>query len=115
MLSVPPNRFAASLVSRNGARAVSTRRFSDRAVQSGDMHVQRDSAASDAPAPLLSPRETQVLSLVAQGHPNKQIGWRLGLSEETVKSNIKSILRKLDVRDRTHAVAKAAVLGLIDI
>lgn len=63
----------------------------------------------------LSPRETEVLTLVAQGHSNKQIGWRLGLSEETVKSNIKNILRKLDVRDRTHAVARAATFGLIDL
>ena len=63
----------------------------------------------------LSQREIEVLQLAASGHANKRIAYSLGLSEETVKSHMKSILLKLRVKDRTHAVAVAAKRGIIEL
>ena len=51
----------------------------------------------------LSPRETEVLRLVAQGLANKQIGRRLGISERTVKAHLGRVFRQLGVADRTSA------------
>ena len=56
---------------------------------------------------LLSQRETQVLRLVAQGLRNRDIAERLFISEVTVKAHMRSIMRKLGARSRTHAVALA--------
>lgn len=61
----------------------------------------------------LSPRELEVLSLVADGKPNKQIGHSLSISEQTIKNHLTSILRKLNANDRTHAVVLAMRYGLI--
>jgi DNA-binding NarL/FixJ family response regulator len=55
----------------------------------------------------LSPRELAILRLVAGGYSNKEIGKALGISDGTVKNHLSDILRKLDARDRTHAVLKA--------
>ena len=52
-----------------------------------------------------TPRETEVLQLVADGLPNREIGQRLFLSEETVKSHVRHLLVKLPARNRAHAVA----------
>ena len=62
----------------------------------------------------LTDRELAVLRLVADGHPNKQIGWQLDLSTDTIKAHLKSIFAKLGVDDRTHAVTVAARRGYID-
>jgi DNA-binding NarL/FixJ family response regulator len=56
----------------------------------------------------LTPREVQVLTLVASGNSNKLIAAQLQINEETAKTHMKSILAKLDANDRTHAV----ILGL---
>jgi DNA-binding NarL/FixJ family response regulator len=56
----------------------------------------------------LTPREIQVLSLVAAGNSNKLIARKLQINEETTKTHMKSILTKLDANGRTHAV----ILGL---
>ena len=61
----------------------------------------------------LSSRETQVLELVAGGHSNKQIAEYLEITDQTVKNHITSILRKLNVNDRTHAVTIALRKGWI--
>lgn len=66
-----------------------------------------------ASAPLLSPRETDVLRLVAQGLSNRAIGERLFLGEATVKTHLLHAFTKLEVRDRTRAVTRAMELGLI--
>lgn len=54
-----------------------------------------------------------MLALVAQGHANKMIAGELFVSEETVKSRMRSILSKLDARDRTHAVMLAIQRGFL--
>ena len=61
----------------------------------------------------LSPREKEILKLVAQGHSNKEIGDQLFISQTTVKAHLGSILDKLHVRNRAEAVAKATAKGLV--
>lgn len=63
--------------------------------------------------PTLSPRETQVLGLVAQGQSNPVIAKTLFLSEATVKTHLLHVFEKLDVNDRTRAVTRAMELGLL--
>ncbi|MDY6892830.1 MAG: response regulator transcription factor [Chloroflexota bacterium] len=63
----------------------------------------------------LSPRETEILKHVAEGYSNKQIGHTLGISEQTIKNHVTTILGKLDANDRTHAVVLALRQGWIDI
>lgn len=65
--------------------------------------------------PLLTPRESQVLRLMADGLRNKEIAGRLGISEQTVMSHIKAIFEKLGVNDRTKAVMVALHRGIIDM
>jgi DNA-binding NarL/FixJ family response regulator len=60
-------------------------------------------AGSSRPEDAMSPRELEVLRLVAQGLANKQIGRRLGISERTVKAHLGRVFRQLGVADRTSA------------
>ncbi len=69
--------------------------------------------ASAAPAQSLSPREIEVIAMLAEGLGNKVIGARLGISEHTVKSHVASIFAKLGVSTRAEAAVSAARLGLI--
>jgi DNA-binding NarL/FixJ family response regulator len=52
-------------------------------------------------------RETEVISYVSQGYSNKEIAAELGISQETVKTHVSSIMTKLDAKDRTEAAVKA--------
>mgnify|MGYP000483235276 CR=1 FL=1 len=61
----------------------------------------------------LSPKELEVLRLVAGGYSNREISTAIHKSEGTVKNQVSSILEKLGVRDRTQAVLKAINLGLL--
>jgi two-component system NarL family response regulator len=63
----------------------------------------------------LSPREVNVLKLIAAGLSNKEIGDRLGVSDATAKKHVTGLLAKLNVRDRTHAVTLALERGIIDL
>lgn len=63
--------------------------------------------------PVLTPRETEVLRLVAEGLTNRQIGERLHLGEATVKTHLLRTFDKLDVSDRTRAVTLAMERGLL--
>jgi DNA-binding NarL/FixJ family response regulator len=61
----------------------------------------------------LSPREAEVLAMIAEGHSNKAIAYRLGISEHTVKFHVNSIMTKLNAGSRTEAVTLAIRQGLI--
>ena len=63
---------------------------------------------------ILSPRQIDVLRLIAQGKSNKQIAFELGLTEGTVKLHVTAILKILNVYNRTGAVAAANQLGLLN-
>jgi two-component system, NarL family, response regulator len=89
-----------------------------RAVHAGQKRVSSEIAAEiaeHATDDALTPREADVLRLVARGNANKAIAARLSLTEETIKSHIRSILAKLGANDRTHAVAIALKRGIIDL
>ena len=64
------------------------------------------------PAVTLSPRETEVLTLVALGDSNPTIAGKLFLSEATVKTHLIHVFEKLEVKDRTRAVTRAMELGI---
>ncbi len=69
---------------------------------------------ADAPvAQPLTPREVEVLRLMAAGYPNREIAQALHLAEGTVKNHVSNVLLKLGVRDRTRAVLRALELGLV--
>ncbi|MBN2304966.1 MAG: response regulator transcription factor [Anaerolineae bacterium] len=61
----------------------------------------------------LSPREMEILQFVTQGKSNKEIAVSLGISHQTVKNHMTSILKKLDVRDRTQAAVYALKRGWV--
>ena len=63
----------------------------------------------------LSPREVDVLRLIAGGNANKAIASQLSITEETVKGHVKNILSKLAANDRTHAVTIGLKRGIIDL
>jgi len=63
---------------------------------------------------LLTPREQEVLRLIARGRPNKVIARDLGLSEKTVKTHVSNILGKLGLTDRTQAAVYAVREGLVE-
>jgi DNA-binding NarL/FixJ family response regulator len=101
------------------------------AVQAADLEVDaiviasergsRDALAAtntDAFGPVaepLTPRETQVLELLAEGLPNKAIAARLQISDQTVKFHVAAICGKLDATNRTDAVRRAVRRGLITL
>lgn len=89
-----------------------------RSVHAGRRHLQAEVAtdiALHAVDETLTPREIEVLRLIAAGNANKEIARRLQLTEDTIKTHIKSIFAKLYVNDRTHAVTRAAQRGIIDL
>jgi DNA-binding NarL/FixJ family response regulator len=65
------------------------------------------------PSQALTPREIEVIAMLAEGLGNKVIAGRLGISDHTVKSHVASIFAKLDVSTRAEAAVSAARLGLI--
>ncbi len=62
----------------------------------------------------LTAREIGILRLMAAGHTNREIAIRISIGEETVRTHVKHILRKLDASSRTHAVNTAIRAGLLD-
>ena len=89
-----------------------------RKVHRGDKAIPPDVAAAiaghltDEP---LTPREIEVLTVVATGARNKEIATTLGISEDTVKMHVKSIITKLGAEDRTGAVTTAIKRGVIHL
>ncbi len=75
----------------------------------------RSSGAAAAAQQSLTPCEIEVLQMLAEGLGNKEIAWRLGISEHTVKFHVNSIFTKLDASSRTEAVTIGIRQGLIMI
>jgi DNA-binding NarL/FixJ family response regulator len=89
-----------------------------RAVHAGQKRLSSEVAAEiaeHATDNALTPREIDVLRLIAAGNANKEIGAQLSLTEVTVKSHVKNILAKLGASDRTHAVTIGLRRGIIDL
>jgi DNA-binding NarL/FixJ family response regulator len=87
------------------------------------VHAGRRSLSSEASFQIaqhvsdetLTPAEVAVLRLIAQGNANKQIADQLGVTEDTIKGRVKSILSKLDANDRTHAAMIGLKRGIIEL
>jgi DNA-binding NarL/FixJ family response regulator len=75
--------------------------------------LPRSERPAEAPAEALTPRELEVLQLLAEGLPNKTIARQLSISEHTVKFHLNAIMSKLGAQSRTEAVVRATRLGLI--
>jgi DNA-binding NarL/FixJ family response regulator len=89
-----------------------------RAVHAGQKRLSPEFAAEvaeHATEDALTPREADVLRLVARGNANKEIAIKLSLTEETVKSHVRNIMGKLGASDRTHAVTIGLKRGIIEL
>lgn len=75
--------------------------------------VRAGAAEADDAGPSLSPRELEVLQLVAAGRSNPEIARELFIGEATVKTHLLHVFEKLEVNDRTRAVTRAMELGLL--
>ena len=98
-------------------------RYMDHSRRFDSVAAKRQNAGSGEVIPFSAPlrefgqeptmREIEVLQLIADGLVNREIGVRLFLSEETVKSHVRHLLAKLQARSRAHAVAVGFRRGLI--
>jgi PAS domain S-box-containing protein len=80
-----------------------------------DMRPMRcDKTDIDATAPALTPREREVVALVAMGRRRREIADELFISDSTVKTHLRNAMRKLDVRSQAQLVAVALAMGLIE-
>ncbi|MGA8875317.1 MAG: response regulator transcription factor [Candidatus Korobacteraceae bacterium] len=89
-----------------------------RAVHAGRKALSPEASyeiAEHATDDALTPAEISVLRLIAAGNANKQIADQLSITEETVKSRVKSILSKLGANDRTHAAMIGLKRGIIEL
>jgi ATP/maltotriose-dependent transcriptional regulator MalT len=109
---------------RGAAEALRTRLASDPNIELVDRIEQAEAVLSLPPEPArdyaaavesLTAREHDVLMLVADGLPNREIAARLAISDHTVKFHLASIFGKLGVSSRTEAVQRGLRLGVIDI
>jgi len=105
------NEFLHLLQGLEQGEAAMTRRMAARLMKEVADSAQRPEPA----APPLTPRELELLQLVAAGLSNKAIGQRLSISENTVKYHMKHVLQKLGAQNRTEAVSIAMRAGLIEL
>ena len=104
------DRLAALLGGVAGVCLVGPAQAADVAITARDRHRAAEQSDAD-----LTPRERDVLILMAEGVSNKIIARRLGISVHTAKFHVASILDKLDATGRTDAVAHAARRGVIEL
>jgi DNA-binding NarL/FixJ family response regulator len=104
------DRLAALLGGVAGLRLVGPDQAADAMIVARDQRHASEPSESD-----LTPRERDVLTLMAEGVSNKVIAERLGISVHTAKFHVASILDKLDATGRTDAVAHAARRGVIEL
>lgn len=108
-VAVDPETLAAALVaSARGLAAIPRQELALLLPQE-----ERIDPAVNAPTESLTPRELEVLQLMARGMTNRQIARRLAISEHTVKFHAGAVLGKLNARSRTEAVARAISVGWI--
>lgn len=128
VLALVPDEQSATAAWRLGVRAIMTREFDESrlvaamaAVAQGlviispslvSALVQR-SWTSETPLVDLTPREMEVLALMAEGMTNRAIARQLAISDHTVKFHVNAILTKLDAQSRTDAVVRATRLGIL--
>ena len=94
---------------------VFTRRELDNWLESQMEGARRSYSEPGSPFHPLSDREMEVLSCVVRGMSNKEIAGLLGISHQTVKNHVTSILRKFGVEDRTQAVVYALKRGWVNL
>jgi DNA-binding CsgD family transcriptional regulator len=103
------DRLAALLASVPGLQLVAT-------TESAEVVIVLPESSSQADGDLkLTPRELEVLALLAEGASNKTIAQRLGISVHTAKFHVGAVIDKLDAIGRTDAVAQAARLHIINL
>lgn len=95
------------------ARLIRLQRHTENATAALQAARRADGDRREDIADALTPREYDVLRLVATGRTNGEIGARLGLSNNTVKSYLRAVMQKLQARNRAQAVANARRHGLL--
>jgi DNA-binding CsgD family transcriptional regulator len=108
-------RLIAALHEAPGVRLARPGEPADAALVATDGVGRPRPAADGADQQALTPRELEVLALMAEGASNKAIGKRLGISIHTAKFHVGQVLDKLDATGRTDAVAHAARRGVIQL
>jgi len=101
------DRLVAVLADVPGVRLARPGEVADVVLGAPDPHAEPDAG--------LTPRELDVLALLAEGASNKSIARRLGISVHTVKFHVGALIDKLDATGRTEAVAHAARRGVIHL
>jgi DNA-binding NarL/FixJ family response regulator len=131
IIALVPNEDVGSAVAAYGVRGILSRNVTSRSLLAAIRAIAEGLTVVDAglanamlsvkaapTEPLaepLTPRELEVLQLLAQGIPNKAIASQLSISEHTVKFHVNSILSKLEAQSRTEAVTRGTRLGLVKL
>ncbi len=110
--TTPPRQLVAAIEAVAGGDTLLSPEITRRLLEE---YVRRPAPGAGLPPALegLTEREVEVLRLVAHGHSNAEIAALLYVSEPTVKTHINRLFRKLDLRDRSHAVVLAYECGLV--
>jgi DNA-binding NarL/FixJ family response regulator len=111
-------------VMRTRARASGARGFIPKTTPAGEFIARMEAVlaggtAFDSPVeagdvPVLTTRQSEILDLLAQGHGNKEVRYRLGIAERTVRAHLTELFQLLGVHGRMPAVIRARELGLIE-
>lgn len=111
-----PMRLGAAAFAHSPGTSARASRAEERRAQERRANERRrgDRRISGAPRKHLSPREREILTLLAQGATGEGIAHSLGLSAETIRTHVRNAMEKLEVRTRSHAIAVAIRSGEID-